>query len=231
MFMVKKILAVKYQTSEKYEVSFSPVHKCPICHTSFNGETVSATLFPNVPDFQDIYGMHTNLLVVHYCAACENPFVSSYFSLDCPDFEFTDSWPTFPEPQSHDSAVEKLSPNYIKIYAQACRAEADNLTEICGMGYRKALEFLVKDYAIYRVPDDEETIKALPLAKCIDKYIDNSRIKSLTQRSAWLGNDETHYVRSHQDRSYLDIKKFLHAIETFISADLAVDDAESIPHK
>lgn len=99
------------------------------------------------------------------------------------------------------------------------------------MGYRKALEFLVKDYAIYRVPDDEETIKALPLAKCIDKYIDNSRIKSLTQRSAWLGNDETHYVRSHQDRSYLDIKKFLHAIETFISADLAVDDAESIPHK
>lgn len=226
--MVKEVLAVKYQTGEAYEVSFSPVHKCPICHTSFNGETDSATLFPHVPD---IYGLHAVLLVVHYCAACENPFVSSYFSIDCHDFEYTDSWPTSPEPQSHDSAVEKLSPNYIKIYAQACQAERNSLTEICGMGYRKALEFLVKDYAIYRVPSDEKTIKALPLAKCIDKYIDSTRIKSLAQRSSWLGNDETHYVRAHQNRSYLDIKKFLYAIETFVSADLAVDDAESIPHK
>ena len=224
--MKRSIYAIQYPTDTQSEVLINPVRKCPICHTSFNGETVSAALFPY---FGDTCG---SLFAVHFCSACENAFVSHYLPSNYSDaYEVVGSWPTSPEPQSHDSAVEKLSPDYIKIYAQACQAERNSLTEICGMGYRKALEFLVKDYAIYRVPGDEETIKALPLAKCIDKYIDSPRIKSLAQRSAWLGNDETHYVRAHQDRSYLDIKKFLHAIETFVSADLAVDDAESIPHK
>lgn len=224
--MDKTFMTIEYPPRREVKVRVNLVGKCPRCHTSFNGEIVSSHLFSEDKLYKRLY-------VLHYCSACEQAFIGTYLA-SYPFFENyipTERWPSTPEPQSHDSSVANLSKSYVEIYAQAWQAEQYNLTKLCGMGYRKALEFLVKDYAIYRVPGDAETIKTLPLAKCIDKYIDSPRIKSLAQRSAWLGNDETHYVRDHPDRSYLDIKKFLHAIETFISADLAVDDAESIPHK
>lgn len=44
--------------------------------------------------------------------------------------------------------IKDLSPNFVKIYHQAEQAENTGLSDICGLGYRKALEFLVKDYAI-----------------------------------------------------------------------------------
>lgn len=41
------------------------------------------------------------------------------------------------------------------------------------MGYRKALEFLVKDYAIFLNQEDEDKIKNASLSSCINNYIDN----------------------------------------------------------
>ena len=42
--------------------------------------------------------------------------------------------------------INSISPNFTVIYNQAFSAEQQNLTEICGVGYRKALEYLIKDY-------------------------------------------------------------------------------------
>ena len=117
---------------------------------------------------------------------------------------------------------------FVQIYSEAHTAEESNLKEICGMGYRKALEFLIKDYAIKLHPDDEETIKSTPLAKCIDSYIDNSRIKSLAKASAWLGNDETHYVRKHDDYDLESLKAFLKAAESFIDSELQAIKADEL---
>jgi len=47
--------------------------------------------------------------------------------------------------------VEKYSKNFIVIYNQAFTAEINGLTEICGLGYRKAFEFLIKDYLIKKI--------------------------------------------------------------------------------
>ena len=57
------------------------------------------------------------------------------------------------------------------------------------MGYRKALEFLVKDYAIFLNQEDEDKIKNASLSSCINNYIDNIKIRHLSLASTWLGND------------------------------------------
>ena len=62
-----------------------------------------------------------------------------------------------------------------------------------GIGYRKALEFLVKDYLIQIQEEDSETIKRLELGKCINKMSDE-KIQILAKGATWLGNDETLYV-------------------------------------
>jgi hypothetical protein len=59
------------------------------------------------------------------------------------------------------------------IYTQAHAAEALELTEICGVGYRKALEFLIKDYLITKKPEKSDDIRKMLLGGCIDSYVDD----------------------------------------------------------
>ena len=103
--------------------------------------------------------------------------------------------------------------------------------EIAGLGYRKALEFLIIDFAIHEHPDDEEKIKANSLSKCIKNYIDADHIKTLAERSAWIGNDEAHYIRKQEDRDVSDMKAFIQATVYFIAMVLITEDASSMTPK
>ena len=119
----------------------------------------------------------------------------------------------------------------MKIYNQALQAETIGLNEIAGLGYRKSVEFLIKDYAIYKNPEKEEEIKNTWMKVCIEKYIDNDNIKLLAERSDWIGNDEAHYVRKQEDRDIKDMKKFIKAMVYFIGMTLITDDAASMKPK
>lgn len=57
------------------------------------------------------------------------------------------SEPISPSCKEFDSEIQEISPSFVKIYNQALAAEELNLSEIAGMGYRKSLEFLIKDFA------------------------------------------------------------------------------------
>lgn len=124
--------------------------------------------------------------------------------------------------------ITGLSPKFDTIYNQALAAECSNLDEIAGLGYRKAVEFLVKDFAIHEHPEKEEDIKSMMLSPCIEKYIDAPQIKTLATKSAWIGNDEAHYVRHHPTLDVEDMKRFIHALVSYISMLLTVEEANQI---
>ena len=105
--------------------------------------------------------------------------------------------------------ITTISSAFVTIYNQAYSAEQQNLTEICGVGYRKALEFLIKDYAILKYPDHTDKIEKKLLGVCINDYVDDSRIKTVAKRAAWLGNDETHYIRKWEGKNLQDLKKLI----------------------
>lgn len=134
-------------------------------------------------------------------------------------------YPTPSETTSFSKEISMLTPKFIEIYQQAEKAENSGLTELCGIGYRKALEFLVKDYAISNHPNSKEQIESFMLGKCITDYIDNEKIKTLAKASAWLGNDETHYVRKHQNYNVQDLKRFIKATVAYIEYELSFTEA------
>ena len=105
------------------------------------------------------------------------------------------------------------------------------LTEICGMGYRKTLEFLIKDYAILIHSTETDSIKSKMLSPCISEYIENKHIKSLATASAWLGNDETHYNRKHSDYNFEHLKAFITAVVNYIDMELSYRDAQALLDK
>lgn len=90
--------------------------------------------------------------------------------------------------------------------------------QICGMGYRKALEFLIKDYLISLKPDDADKIKKTALGKCIDD-INNPNIKELARRATWLGNRETHYIRKWDGKDIHDLKNLIDLTCSYIVAE------------
>jgi len=102
--------------------------------------------------------------------------------------------------------IKNISENFVKIYNEAYISEQEGLYEICGVGYRKALEFLIKDYLIKKNEAKKEIIEKTPLGKCIGEYVNDPKIKAAAKRATWLGNDETHYLRRWKDKSLTDLK-------------------------
>lgn len=106
---------------------------------------------------------------------------------------------------------------FVKVYDQALTANSFGLDEIAGMGFRKALEFLVKDYAISLFPNEKEKIKKMHLSDTIDK-INYQPITDIAKPCIKVLNDETHYFRKFERVEVENINKLILAIVGILSA-------------
>lgn len=196
-------------------ITYEEVGKCPLCHVALHPDVLSALLF------------EYRLYVVHRCPNCEDVFYATYFN-QADTYFLSDVFPNRFENVALPESIETLSPKFSEVYSQAESAEEQGLTEICGMGYRRALEFLVKDYLCQNDSEHEEEIQKQPLAACIKNRITDHRIKTLAERATWIGNDETHYIRKHENLDVQDMKRFIHAMLAYIEAEQAFEYALSI---
>lgn len=179
---------------------------CPICHTAIKPIVVHAArddIITNLTSAQ--------ISILFMCPHCFALFFAKNDYLENGACSLVSFGPKTPSETSFQDEVLKASPAFIEIYHQAEAAEAYNLDQIAGVGYRKALEFLIKDYASKMHPDQAEQIKQTPLAKCINQYIEYQSIKNTATAATWLGNDETHYVRKWTDKDINDLKTFIEA--------------------
>ncbi|PTJ53950.1 hypothetical protein BU012_02340 [Mammaliicoccus sciuri] len=125
----------------------------------------------------------------------------------------------------YPSEIDEISAEFNNIITQSSNAEALGYDHLAGIGYRKAIEFLVKDYLIKCKDADEDKISTKQLGQCISE-IDDTRINNLARAATWIGNDETHYVRKHADKDVQDLKKFLHAFTALVSLEINISEAE-----
>lgn len=198
---------------------------CPICHHALRPIHVTGSFAGRPID------IGTFLEMVFKCPRheCSRLFIARYrcrsFPADIrrgpkPTFEFQHALPFTLKPPDLPEEIKKLSPNFMEIYGQAAAAEQYGLNQIAGVGYRKALEFLVKDYCISRQPDKAEEIKSAFLGTCIKTYVDDANTKLCAERAAWLGNDETHYVRRWEDKDIGDLKTLIKLTMAWIQNNL-----------
>ncbi|OUB32050.1 hypothetical protein BK737_14215 [Bacillus thuringiensis serovar palmanyolensis] len=130
--------------------------------------------------------------------------------------------------ETFSEIIEDISPDFINFYNQSLNAEQMGLKDIAGPGYRKSLEFLIKDFAIKNFPDDNETIEKTPLARCIDNFIENQTIKDVAKAATWLGNDQTHYKKKHTDKNLKDLKLFINLTINWIELDENTKKAQKL---
>lgn len=126
-----------------------------------------------------------------------------------------------------DGMKEKF-PTFFNLYKQSTIAKSMGLIDIAGMGYRKALESLVKTYLIEENPELETKILDESLGKSIDR-IEYPSIKKLARASSWIGNDQVHLQQKNEGYNIQDMKRFMISLSHLILAELVANgDADSL---
>lgn len=185
---------------------------CPFCHH---------TITPiRCAGYANIYGLE----IIYVCSnsKCQRTFIGVY--LESGQVYRLDrvSVGTH-KPRTFSDNIQTVSPNFVDIYNQALTSEHFELNHISGIGYRKALEFLIKDYLIFKKPEKEVEIKSKLLGKCIKDDIDNQNLSDIAERAAWLGNDETHYVRKWEDKDIQDLKVLIDVAVHWIEMEMLTE--------
>ena len=190
-----RTIVVKYEDNTiELEVNNYP-DTCPLCHTGINPLFIGGCVLENSAEaiFQCPRLSCNHLFIGYYYENHATGMSRVHFYLDHVE-------PINYEPQEFGKIVNSVSKDFVKIYNQSEQAEGIGLSEIAGPGFRKSLEFLIKDYVISKIPDKKEEIIILPLGKVISDHIDDHRIQDIAKRAAWVGNDETHYYRKWPDK-------------------------------
>jgi Domain of unknown function (DUF4145) len=210
---------VRATSGEDGHVKFMGVpDTCPLCHEKGTPDFQTASLVGRLQGGQ--------LEQVFRCPSqrCGRLFIAQYTWVEsrrdlCEPEHYRLAWLTPTTPREHEFPKEivAVSPMFVKIFNQAAAAETRGLDEVDGMGYRRALEFLVKDFAAQQNPDQKDTIRnERKLGAVIETYIAEENVKECAKRAAWLGNDEAHYIRVWEDKDLEDLKRLVRATVAWI---------------
>lgn len=194
-------------TGSLIEVNQTPI-ECPYCHQA------------QIPAMQVAFQREDGKYFI-FCACmnahCKFVFIVLY---DHSIRSFSQIKQASLKEKEFNKEIKELSQSFCEIYNQAFSSEQMELDQITGVGYRKALEFLIKDYLISLHPDKEENIKKKFLGNCIKDDVTDSHIKAVAERAVWLGNDETHYVRKWEDKDVSHLKDLIDLCIHWIEAEI-----------
>ena len=128
---------------------------------------------------------------------------------------------TLPVPEDEEyimtPTIKRISPKFALIFDQAMTAEHQGLNEICGLGYRKAFEFLIKDYVMRSMTSEEATtIKNMGINDVVKNHILDTNIRLMLHRIIWLGNDHAHYVPVWKNKTINDLKRLIYTTMNWI---------------
>lgn len=172
---------------------------CAYCGVHTDSETTDAHHFPLADE--------DAVLVVSYkCTNCEKQFLAVYIK-EGERLTLNTIIPIADKDEVHPG-LKEVSPEFERIHQQAYRAELRGDIDIAAVGYRTALEVLVKDFAIKELGEREETVASKKLAQAIEDYSGSVELLQTSDVVRMLGNDYTHYRKKHEDISFETLKHY-----------------------
>ncbi len=207
---------------------------CPNCKKPTNPHLVHSSYF-------ELSDSENSVVLTIRCLGCKHFWIEEFLATKystgnySSDYDYKVEYikvsPKLPTDIPISDDVTLISPIGKQIYAQALKAEYEQLDHIAGIGYRKALEFFVKDFSIVTNPDDEEKIIKMSLKQVIEKYIKDEDLKTFALGSAYVGNDEGHYYRKNPDKDFTHLKRYLHGVIYYLEKRLMFLDAQELVNR
>lgn len=200
--------------------------RCPCCNKVLSDRCLPIVAVNNIPREES---PEFDVLSVYRCASCNKLFVALTHNIDTgkerDDCKLEAIFP-YGSVEQFAEEITNLSSNFVEIYQQAEAAEHYELNKVCGMGYRRALEFLVTDYIMHKNPNYD--IRNKTLSQKINEGINNEKIKKLAKAASWIGNDEAHIEKKNSSKTIGDMKQFIRYMVAYIQAELTYEDASAM---
>ncbi|WP_050894996.1 DUF4145 domain-containing protein [Leuconostoc mesenteroides] len=168
-----------------------------------------------------------NGIMLTFCELCESTTIH-FLKKDETDNEYV-SEKSIPSTIASDKTSQFVNENFsafVEIYNQAKSAEQYGLDKISGMGYRKAIEFLVSDYLLVFKLKEAKWVSN-PKTSLNNKIaaIKSDQIKTLAKAISWIGNDETHYTKQNPEYGINNMKLFINGLLSSIDLENQVRKA------
>lgn len=174
---------------------------CPICNLAQDGAIADRKLW-NAGDGR-FYGT-----IMYTCNRCRKKYLATYdVDVRSHSGSFGAFYPTVSTTYTND-IIEPVSPRFIAMYNQAYRAEQAGDIELAAVGYRQALECMVKDYAIAELGKSHEEVASKSLYNAIVEYLETDLV-STADVIRILGNDYAHYERRHMEVDFPILKRYM----------------------
>ena len=188
---------------------------CPICGAYVDSTRVDSKLFPEIGE--------SNMGFVKYrCTHCEKGYIVAYeYDKQAKTTSFRGFFPSMTEVLESKSLID-LSPGFENYYNQAARAEKAGDLDLAAIGFRTALECLVKDYAIKELHKDREEVVSKKLFGAIGDYLGERELVATADVVRILGNDYTHYERKYPQHDYELLKSYLQIFMKLVETKLMI---------
>lgn len=219
-------ITTKNEPSDLIDIEVEEVGKCPCCGIATSPTFLEGFAIPHADLPHTIYAY-----IALYCTSCHSIYTARYISnRGVSNLHLDSVFPKVAKEISFSDNINELSPTFVSLYNQSSIAETNvEIYGLAGIGYRKALEYLIKDYLIKLKHQDKETIIKMDLGNCANKL--EGQIKTIAKASIWIGNDETHYFRKNPEYDIEDLKLFINTLIHFIEIDFAVNSASNMVNK
>lgn len=209
---------------------------CHHCHYTGHQRYMTAVTLDEIIYTLEV--VETKFVVLTACTFCHKVTQHFYTEMTIEGIIKFNLDETIPKKESIQVKIPKnisqFSSDFVNIFNQAMEAEQNELDQLAGMGYRKAVEFLITDYLLVNVQNEEDAIwiksPKTTLSNKIDK-LPNERIKKLAKAISFIGNDETHYTRRHPEYDIDNLKAFIKALLSDFENELILEEAEKLIDK
>lgn len=185
---------------------YPKIMRCPYCKTHTDSGYTDKRFFRLSDKF-------TFFVVVQRCTCCDKLFAGMY-TIENGIAGTLGAYPTAAAVDDVDPILADCSPRFAELYQQANACYARGYIDLAGMGFRAALECLVKDFAIkYKnIPKTKAADKHLD--KAISEYLGDIPLRNAADVVRMLGNDYSHFKRKYEN---YDIETLLDYMNTLCS--------------
>jgi hypothetical protein len=189
-------------SDHQFRFSLSKPMLCPYCEAFEDGVRNSSCLFN--------LGSNEYFGVVSYsCSHCKKRYLVVYkISPNKKTTEVASIVPSIHQ-NYENKTIAGVSPRFIEIYNQALLAENSGSLELAAIGYRAALEILVKDFAVQELKKQTDEVIKKSLCTAIGEYLEQQELVASADVVRILGNDYAHYERKYPEHDFDLLKRYM----------------------
>lgn len=186
---------------------------CPYCEINCDAR--------NIMQYSYDYSSNNRIIfLILQCTACNKLFTATYNIKN----NSSELWGVLPKDIQvfNDDNIEQISPRFIEMYNQALFAKENGHLNLAAIGYRTALEILVKDYAINELQKPSGEVVNKKLFDVISEYLPAHTLVSTADVIRILGNDHTHYERKYPKLDFDLLEQYMNIFISLVKTQLLI---------